>query len=299
MTRYLYPTLFLLSNVLVLFTLKAQDIKSRSLGEAFWEKDLEVTRESVEFEDSIHSAYVIQIHDVTEKAVRKYWKSYLKDHDAKVRGRAEMRAEGAVLPNIQPEPLDLLTNFSTGSENAIQMRVAFLSDTEEESVSDANIKTYLEGLAIQFNKQVVGHQLQQQSKVLSDLQNDLQDLQKDYAKERRSITRNKKKIEKAKQKLARWEANISAQKSRLEVFSLKEDRTTADAKAMDKINRRIDRWTKQKVDIQQDITLIEAEIQKAEVNLPHLLEEQERLTQEIERQKEMIERYREKKKAVN
>ncbi len=299
MTRNLHLILFLLFQSFILPTVTAQDIKSRSLGEAFWEKDLEVTRESVEFEDSIHSAYVIQIHDVTEKVLRKYWKGYLKDHDAKVRGREEMRAEGAVLPNIQSEPLDLLTSFETGSENAIQMRVAFLSDPEEESVSDADIETYLKGLAIQLNKQVVGHQLQQQNKVLSDLQNVLQDLQKDYAKERRSITRNEKKIEKAKQKLARWEANIAAQESRLEVFTLKENRTTTDAKAIDKINRRIDRWTKQKVDIQQDITLIEAEIQKAEVNLPHLLEEQERLTQEIERQKETIEQYREKKKAVN
>jgi len=299
MNNYLQLRLFLFFSLIGLASSTAQEIKSRSLGEAFWEKDLQVGREKVKFTDSVYSAYVIQVHDVNEKNIRKYWKKYLKEHEAKVRGREEMRAEGAVFPEIQSEPLDLLTRFSPGSDNAIEMQVAFLSDGEREEVSETQTKAYLKKLAIQFNQQVVGHQLQQQNELLSDLRKDLRGLQKDYARERRSLTKKKKKIEKAMQKLARWEADIAAHKSRLEVFSLKENPTTADMKAKDKINKRIDRWTRQVVDIRQDITLYESEIQKAEVNLPHLLEEQERLTLKIEKQKEIIDQYQEKKKAVN
>lgn len=315
-----------LLSLLFIFTVTAQDLTikgipqqqqatpQQELGAALdalsapqpplWNRSLAVEPGMESFDDGMHHAYSITIHELRkDNLISGEWKDRMKDRGSKVSFKKGVaRAEGVNVPEIHYGKMTVLAKFdeNKGVEN-VRLSVAFIHDGRAISPQDYPMEhekamQMMYNVSVELNRAVVSEQLAEQEDILKGLEKDLDNLRKDNERLHRTIEKNQRNLGKAQEdhqsltnELAVAREQVQAMEGRL-AYSPDPDQTKELVKMrkdIDKMESKTNKLESDQLDYQRDIT-------DAQHAIPENEQAQQAKLREIELQKSVIERYRRK-----
>ncbi len=274
--------------------------------EALWTRSLEVETGIEQFQSGAFPSYTITIYDTDERMLERIWKNEVKRKSDKFSNKKDMVALQTKLP-IHDEPLDIHATFDYDKrDNTTRMHVTFLQngepiDTENNPEAHAATEKMMYDLAVKMNQAVVLEQIEEQEKIQKDLERDLDRLRRDNEKLHNSILKNQQRIEKAQSDQASLEREIEYQKERIDDFEeqTSDNRTSDNLKELSKLRNALSKMEKKISDLISDQRKYENEIREAEEAIPVNEVDQEKKIEEIEQQRFIVEKYREKYNEIN
>ncbi|UZR95421.1 hypothetical protein [Chondrinema litorale] len=259
-----------------------------------------------------HDGFVVNITQANVKNVQGAWEKMMNkqsENKAKVEDvKGEYIIKNALLEDLNDSPISVYALFSEGKNGGTKMLAFFEVDSvfiNESNNSDVsyNAKKLMEDFAIESYKDAVKDELKEEEKKLKSLESDLKKLVNENEKMHKTISSNENDIESLDVDLDmnKKEYNPSYGET---VAVYDSEGNEIDRAAAPKTVIKLDPEKKKELDKEQKKLSkkkykLEAEIRKAEREIPLNLQDQEEKKLEIEKQEAVVEKVEKKLKAVN
>ncbi len=178
---------------------------------------------------SRNNAFVVQIHQVSEKEVEREFRNYLRSSNAKVsRKRGELRGENANIPSISDRPINIYAKIKDVNNNSVELTVAFdlggtfLSSGMHPSQTDRAkdiLRNFSKDITANAFSQILRDEersLSRQERAQSKAVREKDNLEKVNERMKRDIERNEKKIESLDKKIKDFEKDVKERKERID-----------------------------------------------------------------------------------
>ena len=209
---------------------------------ASFAQKIKVTESDERIGGGKNPAFVVSIYDASVDDVRSDWKSLMKGYKAKVDMKDEIKADNAVISEINGNnTIDIYAKIEKVNDGETKLTVAFdlggaflSSSINKEKFNEA--KKLVNDFAIKTTKDAIAGKRKAAEKVLGNLEDDQHDLEKKQEKLNSNIEDYKAKIEdyqkrtkqaqddiaKNKADQEKKKAELDAQKKAVDVIAAKE-----------------------------------------------------------------------------
>jgi len=199
----------------------------------------QISEEARAMVKGMNNALVLELPDAEAKLVKKWWSSYMKDHDARpkrVKGADELLSAGAEIIGIGGsagvDVYSRLDQIGSTTINTVWFDLGgergYVSSSLQES-KYIEAEKFLMRFALYVTKEKIQIELAQEEKEMKRLNNDLTKLEKEN-------TSYHREIEQAKERIKRAEANIV---TNLENQEKAKDNITNQQEVLEEVKRRL------------------------------------------------------------
>lgn len=181
-----------------------------------------------------NNAFMVQIHQISEKDVEKEFKSYLKKNKAKVSNkRGELRGKDANISSLSEKPINIYAIIKEKKDNTIELTVAFdlggafLTSGLHPSQADRAkeiLRNFARDITANAFSQIIKEEersLSRQERAKSKATREKENLEKSNERMKSDIERNEKRIEYLQKEIEDFEKDVMERKEKID--QLKKD----------------------------------------------------------------------------
>jgi predicted nucleic acid-binding Zn-ribbon protein len=269
----------------------------------FGQKPIEVSGTEFKLGQVVYSGVQLMIPEASYELVEEMWIKALEKgtkSDVSEAQNGEITIFGAYLEATGDDPVNIYSQIIP-RDSIVEMnacielkRNEFITENTYESEFN-QLKTYMQDFGKEVYTEVVKDQLKAEEDVLDDLEKELKQLQNDQEKMEKNISKEEHKIEVGEDDIRTLESDLAVKneeiaRAKVQLNSAGDDpvqkETLKDAlKDLEKDRKKILRSIKKE---RKHIVGNEADIDNTQVEIPSLVEQQNKKMQEIEQQRSRV-----------